>query len=131
MSPEAKPLPDAVHVLLVEDEILIRSALAEYLRTAKLHVIEASNADEAWAYLQTGTVDLMFSDIQMPGSMDGVELARRVAMAYPAIRVILTSGEALSGTSGGAFLLKPYRPARAVSLVLSMLGIEHNGEAHE
>jgi PleD family two-component response regulator len=79
MVPEPNSEPVPAHVLLVEDEVLIRSVIAETLRDAGLLVIEAANADEAWSYLQTGaSVDLVFSDIQMPGSMDGIELARKV-----------------------------------------------------
>ena len=59
-------------ILVVEDEILIRMDLADYLRECGYHVIEASNADEAMAVLQSGReVGVALADVQMPGSMDG------------------------------------------------------------
>lgn len=72
---ETQPETTQQHVLIVEDEVLIRAPLAEHLREAGFNVIEANTADEAWSCLQTGMpVDLVFSDIRMPGSMDGLEL---------------------------------------------------------
>jgi len=128
MSPDVEPVPDLTHVLLVEDEIHVRNGLAEKLREAGLHVIEAANADEAWAYLQTGApVDLMFSDVRMPGSMDGAELARKVAADYPRIRVALTSGHTPAVPGGFAFLAKPYGLSRAAKFVMDLLGKQQNG----
>ena len=80
-------------ILVVEDEILIRMDLADYLRECGYHVIEASNADEAMAVLQSGRqVGVALSDVQMPGSMDGFGLARWVRANRPNTKVILTSG---------------------------------------
>src|SRR4051812_9826984 len=93
MAPELNPEPQSYHVLLVEDEVLIRSAVAEALRDAGLTVIEAADADEAWSYILIGApVDLVLTDIRMPGSMDGVELANRIVEQFRKIRVIVTSG---------------------------------------
>jgi len=104
-------------VLLVEDEILIRSAVAEFLRSAGYRVIEAANAAEAVAVFASGTpIDLVFSDVTMPGAMDGVGLARWVAGHHPGIRVILTSAISharRAGEIGAAYLPKPYRLAEA------------------
>ncbi len=113
-------------VLLVEDEVLIRALLAEALRGAGLRVVEAANADEAWDYLQAGgEAGLMFSDIQMPGSMNGVELAHKVRAAFPEIKLVLTSGN--PGPKNIAeiatFLTKPYRLEAAAQLALSKLGL--------
>src|SRR5690348_8360592 len=75
MAPELSPAPKPLRVMIVEDEVLVRFPIAEALRAEGLEIIEASNADEAWSYLLSRqTVDLIFSDIQMPGSMDGLEL---------------------------------------------------------
>jgi CheY-like chemotaxis protein len=114
------PAPKAL-ILIVEDEVLIRMTLAEDLRDAGYSVIEASNADAAFEYLKTGSqIDLVFSDIQMPGSLDGLELARRIRMERPSMPIILSSGH--QGLAEGApFIAKPYRTERVISLISQML----------
>ena len=112
-------------VLVVEDEILIRAAVAEFLRGAGYKVMEAANAAEAVAVFASRTqVDLVFSDINMPGPMDGVDLGRWIADHHPGIHVILTSAISharRAGQSGAGFLPKPYRLAEAVRRIASLL----------
>ena len=113
--------------MLVEDEPVIRLLLAEALRNEGLRVIEASNADDAWTYLQAGgDADLVFSDITMPGSINGLELMRRIATAYPELKRIITSAnpgrENVSAL--GLFLAKPYRLETAAKATLDLLGRE-------
>ena len=112
-------------VLLVEDEILIRSAVAEFLRGAGYRVIEAADAGEAVAIFASGTqIDLVFSDVNMPGPMDGVGLVRWIADHHPGIHVILTSAISharRAGESGAGFLMKPYRLAEAARRIASLL----------
>lgn len=111
-------------VLIVEDESLIRSAIADELREIGLTVVEAANADEAWRYLNGGApVDIVFSDVQMPGSMNGIELARRLKAAHPALPVILTSGNTPAAAIEGIapFLPKPYQFDLAVSYIVGVL----------
>jgi CheY-like chemotaxis protein len=80
-------------VLVVEDEVLIRLTVADYLRECGFHVLEAATADEAVRVLAAEVeVDIVFSDIQMPGSMDGFALARWIRDHHPHVRVLLTSG---------------------------------------
>lgn len=80
-------------VLVVEDNVLLRFDIAEYLRECGYHVHEADNAAEAISILAAyPTIDLVFSDIQMPGDLDGFGLARWIRQHRPAIRIILTSG---------------------------------------
>lgn len=113
-------------ILLVEDEVLIRAMLAEELRSHDVCVVEAGNADEAWAYLQAGgAADLVFSDIQMPGSMDGVELARRIQVQYPDIKIIITSGNAGLRRLAGLhhFIAKPYGIESATQVALQTIGL--------
>ncbi len=115
---------DAVYVLVVEDEFLVRFSIAEELRSAVLRVMEAATADEAWRYLQAdGPADLIFSDIQTPGSMDGVELARRVLSQYPAIALILTSGNSTADAMDtlAPFIGKPYQYDRVAAVILETL----------
>jgi two-component system, response regulator PdtaR len=93
MTPNLSPAPEPMRVMIVEDDGIVRFPIAEALRTVGLEVIEASDADEAWSYLLSGQiVDLIFSDIQMPGSMDGLELTRRVQERFAHIIMVLTSG---------------------------------------
>ncbi len=120
----AAPQPPAA-VLLVEDEILIRMLLAEELRAEGLCVIEAANADEAWDYLQTGSgIGLVFSDVNMPGSMDGLELARRVNAEFAGVEIIVTSGNLgpRDGAVCGLFIPKPYRIGHVAELIRDKLG---------
>lgn len=126
MSPDAQLSPAPGHVLIVEDDVMIRALLAEELRYAGLRVIEAASADEALSVFHAGAVvDLLFTDVQMPGSMNGVELARRVRAGNPTLPIILTSG-AVAQPAGelGSFLPKPYDYERAVAIVFEILGLE-------
>ncbi|MDE1896345.1 MAG: response regulator [Rhodospirillales bacterium] len=111
-------------VLLVEDEPIIRMMLAEELRAVGLSVVEASNADEAWRFLQAGgKPDLIVTDIAMPGSMDGAELMSRVIENFPLIKRIITSAN--PGPRNilelGRFLPKPYRLEAAAKMALETL----------
>lgn len=94
---EAPETPDEIEtILVVDDEVLIRMPIAEYLRDCGYRVIEAANGDEAIAVL-TATdckIDLILSDVQMPGTVDGFALARWVRQHLPDIEIILTSGYA-------------------------------------
>ncbi len=126
-APESKPVAARTLVLVVEDEVLLRAVLADQLREAGLTVVEAGNADEALAYLNSGgRVDLVFSDIEMPGSMNGLALAREIRVRHSTLPIILTSGKSWpweQNGSLGAFIPKPYDLARAISIVLSTLGL--------
>lgn len=109
--------------MIVEDQVLVRFPVAEALRVEGLEVIEASSADEAWSYLLSGqAIDLIFSDIQMPGSMDGLELAQRVQERFGHIIVVLTSGRRSARRTGHPhFLPKPYQLGRAIALITRLL----------
>ncbi|MEI9987777.1 MAG: response regulator [Aliidongia sp.] len=78
MVPRPDEQPGQAHILLVEDDVLVRFVVADRLREAGLAVIEAATADEALSYLAAGgRVDLAFTDIEMPGSMNGVGTRRK------------------------------------------------------
>jgi CheY-like chemotaxis protein len=112
-------------VLVVEDEILIRSAVAEFLRDTGYRVIEAASAAEAVAIFASRTqIDLVFSDINMPGTMDGIGLVRWIADHHPGIHVILTSAISYARRAreiGAGFLPKPYRLAEAARRIGALL----------
>ena len=125
MVPEARLQTEAPYVLVIEDEALIRIALAEELRYAGLIVVEAVSADEGWSYLQAGgRADLVFSDVHLPGSMDGLEFARRVRRNYPDLLVVLTSGRITHQDEAKRFLPKPYTFDDAVNIVFETLGLK-------
>jgi len=79
-------------ILVVEDDILVRMPIAQYLRDCGYKVIEASNADEAMQVLlhQGTSVDVVFSDIDMPGAVDGFGLAKWIREHRPGLEVLLT-----------------------------------------
>ncbi len=102
-------------VLIVEDELLLRTSAVEMIADAGFEVIEAGNADEAIDVLEARRdITVVFTDIQMPGSMDGLKLARAVRGRWPPIKIIATSGLVDVGEKdlpeGGRFLAKPYSP---------------------
>ncbi len=101
-------------ILVVEDEILIRIVAMEALTAAGFHVIEAEHADIALAllYVKALTIHLLFTDIHMPGTMNGLELAHHANIHWPWIGILVTSGHAKPHHSelpvGTRFLAKPY-----------------------
>src|ERR1700722_2890400 len=98
ISPGADAVPMRKIILVVEDEVLIRFVISEYLRDVGFQVVEAGSADEALEYLGTlNEVALVFSDVRMPGSLDGIELSQRVRLLYPYLPMILASGHLLAG----------------------------------
>jgi CheY-like chemotaxis protein len=106
-------------VLVVEDEFLTRMHAAEMIEEAGFEVVEASNADEAVAILEARLdIAVVFTDIPMPGSMDGLKLARAVRSRWPPIHIVATSGFVDVRTTdlpdGGRFLPKPYSPAQII-----------------
>ena len=112
-------------VLVVEDEVLIRLVIAEYLRECGYRVHEAVNAEEAILILQAPevSIDIVFSDVEMPGDMDGFGLARWVRANLPEIQVILTSGAErsadIAGTlcEAGPLMKKPYHTQAVVDRI--------------
>ena len=110
-------------ILVVEDDLLVQMELADWLAELGLTVLTADNADEAIALLDIHPeIELLLTDIQMPGSMDGIRLAHHVAERWPPVRIIVISGVFRTELSAlpldSAFLAKPLqRPAlwRALS----------------
>lgn len=116
-----------IHVMVVEDEPVIRSLLVDELRDVGFSVVEAASADEALLCSeQEAKIDLLFTDVQMPGTMNGLDLVRSLRHASPSLPAIITSGNVGAQSIGGLghFLPKPYRLNEAVSLVYDVLGID-------
>jgi CheY-like chemotaxis protein len=104
-------------ILIVEDDLLIRMDAAQMIAAGEFDVIEAANADEAIAILETRLdVTVVFTDIQMPDSMDGLKLAAAIRDRWPPIKIIATSGRVTIDRDdlpdGGRFLPKPYSRAQ-------------------
>ena len=100
-------------ILVVEDEFLLRMDAAAMVASAGFAVVEAANADEAIEILETRSdIAVVFTDIQMPGTMDGLRLARAVRGRWPPIKIVATSGHLTVAETdlpeGGRFLPKPY-----------------------
>lgn len=113
--PTSEAGDDKAVILVVEDEVLIRLVIAEYLRDCGYAVIEAGNAQDAIALFQANVeVDVVFTDVQMPGGLDGFGLAQWVRRHRPGTPVILTSGVAKASEAAetlcedGPLLQKPY-----------------------
>jgi CheY-like chemotaxis protein len=102
-------------ILIVDDEMLIRWGAVQIAEDAGFEVIEAANADEAIDILENRSdIRIVFTDIRMPGSMDGLKLARAVRDRWPPIKIIVTSGHEYPSEDdlpeGGRFFPKPYDP---------------------
>lgn len=114
-------------VLVVEDETLLRWHAAAMIEEAGFDVIEAANAAEAISLLEARTdIRVIFTDIQMPGSIDGLRLAHLVRNRWPPIRIIATSGQLRLRDDelpqGGLFLPKPYTLAEITGTLHEILG---------
>ena len=102
-------------VLVVEDEPLVLMLALEMIGDQGLEAVSASNADEAIRILESRSdIEIVFTDINMPGSMDGLKLAHAVRGRWPPIRFIVTSAilNRSALPEGSVFLLKPYTSAQ-------------------
>jgi CheY-like chemotaxis protein len=98
-------------VLLVEDEPTVRMIACDGLEDAGFDVVEAANAEEAVAILaDRSDVGVLFTDVDMPGDLDGLDLAELVHGRWPAIKLVVTSGRSLTRAipDAGQFIAKPY-----------------------
>jgi CheY-like chemotaxis protein len=113
-------------ILVVEDEALVRLDIAVYLRSAGFRVLEAGNAHEAIQLLIADhNIDLVFSDISMPGGLNGMDLARWVREKRSRVQVLLTSGTAtnvLLASGEHDVVLKPYHPSDVEMSIRRLLG---------
>jgi len=117
----------AVNVLVVEDEMVLRLRAVDIVEDAGFTAVEAVNADEALAILESRSdISLLFSDIQMPGSMDGLTLAHAVHARWPSIKIVLVSGQVkLSDSDRPAdsrFFGKPLEMKEMIAELQEMVG---------
>lgn len=114
-------------ILVVEDELLIRLAISDYLRDCGYRVLEAAKADDAQRILRADEpVEVLFSDIDLGPGMNGFALARWVRQEYPAVRIVLTSGVVRSAEDAaelcdGPFVRKPYSYEMLADQIKQML----------
>lgn len=113
-------------VLVVEDEALLLFVIADELRDAGFNVLEARNATEAIALLERhAEVDVLFTDIDMPGSLDGIRLSEVVRNRWPPIAIVITSGKGLQSSAvmpeGAVFVPKPYVVASVAATINQLL----------
>ena len=114
-------------VLIVEHDVLLKSLTADIMVDAGFVALQASDADEALAILESRTdIALMLTSVIMPGSTDGLGLAHTVCERWPAIKTIIASGQRrLIGsdlTAGSRFFLKPYHAQTMISEIRSLIG---------
>lgn len=117
-------------ILIVEDEQLIRMHAADMVRDLGFEVLEAADADQAIALLETDPdIAAVFSDVQMPGSMDGLALLAAIRDRWPPVALLLTSGHirppASALPSGARFVSKPYAPYQLKAEFDALLGAPH------
>lgn len=114
-------------ILLVEDEILIRLSTAEFLRQDGYMVLEASDAMEALVLFGSDhPLDLVITDVRMPGELDGVKLTRIIKEARPDLPVALASGHLAFDAEhpGDRLLRKPYTSEEMLEIVDELIGAE-------
>ena len=115
-------------VLIVEDETLISHLVADWLNERGFAVHEAASGDEALDYIDHGgAVDVMFTDVNLPGSLNGAELATAVRARRPELPIVYASGRYTSDEIAplvprSVFVPKPYNPADVCSLLKRLTG---------
>src|ERR1700726_3789244 len=115
-------------VLVVEDEMLLRMRAVDIVEDAGFTPLEAVDADEAVAILESRSdIALLLTDIQMPGSMDGLRLAQSVHERWPPIRIILVSGQLKPANvdipADSRFFSKPFETADMIVEMRDMIGL--------
>ncbi|MEO8243099.1 MAG: response regulator [bacterium] len=113
-------------VLVVEDNALIRFAAMDLVLDAGYEALEAESADEAIGILESrGDIDLVFTDVQMPGTMDGIKLCHYIRDRWPPVKLIVVSGMAVLEESslplGSKFFSKPYNDHAIAEAMARML----------
>lgn len=121
-------------ILVVEDEVLIRMVITEILQEAGYHTVEAANGDEGMAILLTGRrLDLLITDVRMPGETDGLALATRWKQLHPSRPVIMASGHLSHepGHPADTFISKPYTDGMLLAAVVNLIGNPCQSQAQD
>ena len=110
-------------LLVVEDEVLIRLSVSDFLRNEGFIVIEAGSAREALTVLKARSdVSLVVTDIRMSGALEGLDLIREIRRSFPAVKIVTASAYQISEPVE-ATIAKPYALDRLLSVIKSLLGI--------
>lgn len=117
---------DPISVLVVEDEPLIRMAVIDDLEHAGFNVLEAETTDKALSLLRSHPeIQALFTDVEMPGSMDGLELAGKVHDRWPPIKILVTSGAVRVRSrelpEDARFMPKPYDSGDVISTIRDLV----------
>jgi CheY-like chemotaxis protein len=121
-------MPKQPVILVVEDDPIIRMGALQFVAAAGFEAIEASDADEAIRILEARSdIHLVFTDVGMPGTMDGIRLAHYIRRRWPPVKLIVASGKAVVDEShlpaGARFFPKPYSDSTIVGAMMSMLSV--------
>src|SRR5579864_2524198 len=125
--PHRKPV-----VLVVEDDPIIRMVAMDFVADAGYEALEAKSADEAIRILEARSdIHLVFTDVEMPGTIDGLKLAHYIFDRWPPARLIVVSGKTLVGEShlplGARFFPKPYDESALVAAMIDLLASASGG----
>ena len=123
--------PKILTVLLVEDDPFLRQAIGFSLQACGFTVMEAKSGDHAWPVLETGGIDVLVTDISMPGKLDGWSLAERALAIHPDIAVVyISSGPEVAARriARSLFLRKPFHPDAIVSAIRKVAS-QRDGES--
>lgn len=115
-----------VSVLVVEDEVLIRMDIADFLEHQGFEVLEAGDADEAIGILQSNqSIRLVITDVDMPGTMDGLKLAAAIRKRWPPVRLVVMSGHRIVDIAdlpdGSVFFAKPFQNSQMLKSMRQLL----------
>ena len=115
-----------ISILVVEDDALIRMGAVDLLTSAGFLAIEARNADEAIRVLESRSdIPLVFTDVNMPGTMDGIKLSHYIRDRWPPVKLLIVSGEQVVEESrlpvGVQFFRKPYFEDSIIDAVRKLL----------
>jgi CheY-like chemotaxis protein len=119
-------------VLIVEDSSIILMGAVDLVQSAGYEAVEAQNADEAIRILESrNDIDLVFTDVQMPGTMDGIKLSHYIRDRWPPVRIMVASGLAIleesSLPTGSRFFAKPYNDTAITEMMAQMLAEDTGG----
>src|SRR5688572_21368841 len=130
----SRKLDNAHVVLVVEPDVLVRMAVADYLRECGYRVLEASSADEALKILRAEfEARVVFSEVKLPGAMDGFALAQQIRREFPGIEMLLTTGAKMAANQAGELCddgptEKPYHHEQILKRLALLLQRQKNSK---